>query len=131
MKYSAIKADVQSRWDKTFREHGVIWAFSKERLVEQIDKAKAPYVSIGNGGYMPKANFDSLMQSLKELDQYEKEAIAKAKLKSEEVILHELNNFECFHSLDLTDAMDNLRPLGYTLAEVRKVFKKHQGLVTV
>lgn len=124
--YNEIRANAGKQRDQLCKDQGVIWAFSKERLVEQVDKTKAPYVSIGAGGYLPKANVDQFLNGMEAIELAEKQAIQAAKCEQEQTILYELNNHECYVSNDITDAMPRLKSLGFTVKQVKKVFMQHQ-----
>lgn len=130
-KYTAIKAEAQKRYDKLLNECGVFWAFSKE----QFEEGKTPlgpgekYVSIGAGGFMPKHNHAKLTAGMKEIDAWQKQAIKAAK--ADEVILYELNNYECFYTGSIEPAMDVLGSLGFTEEQVKKVYFANQAYTTI
>lgn len=128
MKYTEIKKEAQERHNKLFNDCGVFWAFSNDQFTKQAPKG-VKLTRIPGGGFMPKDNVDQLVAGIAEIKRYEKTAIKEAK--AEEVILYELNNFEAFHSCDLTDALEVLKPLGYTEDQVRKVFNKHAAYANV
>lgn len=125
-KYQAIKNEVQARHEKLFRECKVFWAFSSEQFNEGRKKCELKegekLTSIGAGGYLPSANFEQLEQGLKSIDAWRKASIKAAK--AEEVILHELRNYEAFYTGELDDAMEVLGD-NFTIDEVRAVYRKH------
>lgn len=122
--YTDIKKQVQDKYEVLSGECGLFWAFSNEQFAE--GKLKNPvaegdkYVSIGAGGYMPKANWQRFVDGQKEIEKWRKAEVKKAK--ATEVILYELNNYECFYTGEITDALEVLEPLGYTAAQVREVY---------
>ena len=122
MKYATVKKQEQEKYTKLMDECGVFWAFSNEQFTE--GKAKHPvaegekYANIGAGGYMPSKNVDKFTQGMKSIAKWAKQA----KKDATEVILYELNNYECFYTGDITDAMPRLEDLGYTTDEVKKVY---------
>lgn len=127
-KYTAIKAELEKRHTELFNKCQVFWAFSQEQFLEGTAKYPLPkgekYVSIGMGGFMPKSKHGELTAGLAALKQWEKGAIKQAK--ADEVILYELNNYECFYTGEITDALEVLEPLGYTPEQVRAVYHKYQ-----
>jgi hypothetical protein len=120
MKYTKIREEEQRKVSELNHSVGLFWAFSNK----QFEESKTPlkegekYVSIGMGGYLPKGNVDKWLEGMKAIEKWVKEAKKDAK----EVILYELNNYECFYTGDITDAMPRLEELGYTREEVKKVY---------
>lgn len=111
----------RTKYDNLFNEVGIIWAFSDKQFTEQAQK-DTKYSSIGNGGYIPSANVDAYLTGLKQIDLWAK----NTKKNDEEIILYELNNYECFYIGDIEEALPRLKELGYTLNEAKKVFKKKE-----
>lgn len=111
------------------KECGLFWAFNEEQFKE--GKAKNPikegekYTSIGAGGYLPSKNVDKFIEGMKSIEKWAREA----KKDDQEVILYQLNNYECFYQGDIEDAMPTLSRLGYTREQVKKVFKKARANV--
>ena len=122
MKYLKVKKIEQSKYDKLIKDCGLFWAFSNEQFDE--GKKKNPvargerYTSIGSGGYLPSKNVDKWIKGMQEIEKWAKQA----KKDATEVIMYELNNYECFYTGDITDAMPRLEDLGYTVEEVKKVY---------
>ncbi len=122
MKYATIKQEEQKRLEKLSDEVGLFWAFSNEQFDE--GKKKNPvekgekYTSIGAGGYLPSKNVQKWIDGMKAVEKWTKEA----KKDATEVILYELNNYECFYTGDIEDALPRLHDLGYTTEEVKKVY---------
>lgn len=126
MKYMAIKKEVQKRHEALLDECGVFWAFSNEQFKESAPDKSVTLVNIGMGGYMPKEHHARLLDGMNEIAKYEKQAIKKAK--ADEVILYELNNYECFYTGDISDALEVLEPLGYRKNQVLDVYRTHQAV---
>jgi hypothetical protein len=126
MNYTEIRAEAEERIGKLSHECGLFWAFSNK----QFDENKTPlkggekYVSIGAGGYMPKGNINRWLQGMKDFDKWKKSAVKTAK--AEQVILYELNNYECFYTGEISDALEVLEPLGYTVEQVKTVYRAHR-----
>ena len=122
MKYVTVKNQEQEKYTKLMDDCGVFWAFSNEQFAE--GKKKSPvaegekYASIGAGGYMPSKNVSKFTEGMKDIAAWAK----KAKKDATEVILYELNNYECFYTGGIEDVLPRLHDLGYTTEEVKKVY---------
>lgn len=122
MKYLKIKQEEQKRLEQLSDEVGLFWAFSNEQFEE--GKKKNPvakgerYTSIGAGGFLPSKNVQKWVDGMKAVEKWAKDAKKDAK----EVILYELNNYECFYTGDIEDALPRLHDFGYTTEEVKKVY---------
>lgn len=122
-----VKAEYQRRYDVAMEEAGLFWAFSRE----QFEENKTPkrddekYVHIGAGGYMPKHKWEQFNIDIKEAEDWKKQETKRLKPEQREMeILDALNNYECFYTGDVEDAMDALKDW-YTYEEVRAVYKKN------
>ena len=118
------KKQEQQKWDTLLNDCGVFFAFSNERFDEHLkaqELKESELTSIGHGGFMPKKNVDKYITGAKEIRKWCKDS----KKNDEQVILYELRNHECFYTGDYLEAMDALEHLGYTEAQVRKVYKKY------
>jgi hypothetical protein len=131
MKYASIKKEAQDKTNALVAECGIFFAFSNEQFEKGRPKelTNKELINIGMGGFMPKANKEKYLNGLVEISKWEKEAIKD--VKAEEIILYELNNFEAFHSCDLTDTLSVLAPLGYTEDQVRKVYRKYAAYANI
>lgn len=122
MKYLRIKQEEQKRLEKLSEDVGLFWAFSNEQFEE--GKKKHPvsegerYTSLGAGGFLPSKNVQKWVDGMKAVEKWVKDAKKDAK----EVILYELNNYECFYTGDIEDALPRLHDLGYTTEEIKKVY---------
>jgi hypothetical protein len=127
MIYQEIKDQKQRDYNKLFDTCGVFWAFSdkqwEENKTEKLPDEK--YVSIGGGGYLPKHNVEKLMQGTKAIDETFKQQIQEFKAR-EQHILYELNNYECYYTGDITEALEAMGN-DYTTEEVQAVFKKFKA----
>lgn len=124
MKYSTVRDQEQAKYSKLMTDCGVFWAFSNDQFKEN-KTALLPgekYVSIGGGGYMPKHSADQFVKGMAAIEKWAKAAVKDAT----EVILYELRNYECFYTGDIADAMPRLTELGYTAAEVKKVYHSNR-----
>jgi hypothetical protein len=124
MRYTEITKEAQDKMTELHDRLGLFWAFSNEQFVKNKTPLKEgeKYVSIGMGGFLPKSNFDELMKGWKEIEAWKKQEVQKNKAEKEETILYELNNYECFYTGDIADAMPVLKDLGFTVKEVKEVY---------
>lgn len=126
MKYTRIKELEQEKVTQLSEDVNLFWAFSNEQFAE--GKKRNPikegekYASIGMGGFLPSKNVDKFLQGMKEIDKWAKNTSKDAT----EVILYELNNYECFYTGDIADALPRLKELGYSVDEVKKVYHKNR-----
>lgn len=120
MKYLEVKRQEQKRYDKLMNECNVFWAFSNEQFLQNRTPLKdgERYVDIGAGGFMPNSNFNKFIAGMDKIAKWVKTANKDAT----ETILYELNNYECFYTGDITDALPRLKDLGYSPAEIKKVY---------
>lgn len=123
-KCTELKDEHQARYDQLITDCHLFWAFSNEQFNEGREKHPLKegekYVSIGMGGYMPKSYFEQFAKGTKELDARYKRELKHAK--ADEAILYELNNYECFYTGDISDAMPTLEAMGYTVEQVKAVY---------
>jgi len=138
MEYTQLKEQRSAKYNELFTKCGVFYAFSLEQFAE--GKKKNPlveegekYTSIGMGGYIRTSQIKSLNEGMKAIDEWfsaENKAIKADQKKREDMIIYELNNYECFYTGDITDAFEALKGEGITKAEVLKVYKKNYKLQT-
>lgn len=128
-RYTEIKKESSRRHEELFADSGVFWAFSNKQFEENKTPLKPgeKYVSIGAGGYMPRGNYEKLVEGGKAIKKWEKQAMKE--VKAEEAILYELNNHEAFYTGTIEDAMDVLGELGYTEEQVKAVYHKHNNVI--
>jgi len=123
--YAEIRKTKQEKVNQLLTECGVFWAFSNQ----QFEENKTPlqegekYVSIGHGGYMPKGNVEKLRAGFKQINKEERQRMKATPGARIEAIKHELNNYECYYTGDITEALNALGK-GYTRAEVLKVYNE-------
>lgn len=127
MDYQDIKKLEQEKITELSKKTGLFWAFNEK----QFEESKTPlkkgdkYVSINQGGYLPKSNIDEFFTGLENIEKWKKTEVKKNKAESEKTILYELNNYESFYSADITDAWQVLKNLGFTRNQVMAVYKKN------
>jgi len=105
----------------------MFFAFS----TEQFHENKTPlqegekYVSIGAGAYIPKSQVNNWINGIKEIEKQYKAAVKSNKLRKQE-IAYQLNNYECYYTGDISDALEALGS-GYTQAEVMEVYRENHN----
>lgn len=127
MTYQEIKKNYSDNINRIMEQQKVFWAFNQSQLEE--GKAKIGIqdnkllMSIGMGGFCPRANADELMRLMKEEDaRYHKE-LKDAKEQKEQAILYELYNHESYYTGDLEPVIEIFKGL-YTPKEIRDVYLK-------
>lgn len=101
---------------------GVFFAFSKQQYNEQA-KQGVEYSHFGGGGFCPIENTQGLNDGL---DEIQKNAIALT-LKNhskEDIIYHELANYESWYTSDIEPALDTLKKYQFTREDVIAVYQK-------
>lgn len=128
MTYAEFKKLEQAKYDELMEKCHVFWAFSNEQFAE--GKKKHPvsegekYTSIGAGGYMPSKYAQQFVDGMQAIEKWSK--TTSKQVKAEQAILYELNNYECFYTGDIADAMPRLKELGYTEDQVKEVYHKNR-----
>lgn len=122
-----LKKEIEAKHTALFNECSLFWAFSNQQFTENKTPLKEgeKYVSIGHGGYLPKGQLDIFLNGMADIKKWEKEQ--KKAMKAEErekCILYELNNYECFYTQDIEDALPALLP-HFTLEEIQAVYNKN------
>ena len=117
-----------------FEKYGAFFAFSNAQIEESIENnvkngfpsSKKDYVQIYSGLIAPKVNAKEIVNGLSDIT---KKAIAERlnDHNRKAIILYELNNFECFYTWDISDAVNALKDHGITESEIQKVFNIHKG----
>lgn len=129
MTYQEIKKQKEVDYNKLFDTCGVFWAFSNSQFEDGVKKNPLQegekYVSIGGGGYLPKHNYQTLVDGIKAIEKTFKTQIADFKMR-EKHILYELNNHECFYTGSIEGAIQALGE-EYTKEEVEEVRKKYKA----
>jgi hypothetical protein len=126
MKYEELKARHQEEISMLNKEMGLFWAFSIDQFNEgkKLNPSKK-YVSIGMGGYLPKANADKWFKRYEELNKLHNKEIKEAREAKEEAILYELSNYECFYTGNIHDVIELFEGI-YTREEIKKVYLKNR-----
>lgn len=119
MKY--LSHYVEKAQTEAFEKAGAFFAFSNSQFDEKkVEGVK--YYNMGAGLICPK---DTAKQLLADLDAIQASGIKQdlAENGKEGVIKRELNNHECYYTMDITDCVDKLKDYGITAEEILAVFK--------
>jgi hypothetical protein len=108
----ALKAEKQKKVDLLITNCGMFFAFSNQQFTEN----KTP---LKDG---KKFSIPVWENGIDEIEKWFKSEIKESNLR-EELIKNELNNYECFYTGDIEDALQSLGN-DYTLEEVYDVYKK-------
>ena len=60
----AVKDRYNEKVTEISNKHSAFWAFSKEQFEKGINRDLAPYVDLGGGNFVPKANADKYIEDL-------------------------------------------------------------------
>lgn len=120
-----LKKQQQDKCNNLATECGMFFAFNNY----QFEQNKTPkkddekYLSLGAGAFMPKSNFEKYQQGMKEISKWFKDTV-EANKQREARILYELNNYECFYTGSIDEALEALGS-GYTAEEVLAVYNSN------
>lgn len=104
----------------SFDKHGAFFAFSKKQFDEKAVEG-VKYVQTGSGMIVPKENVEALMA---ELEKIYTDAIAQdvAENGIDGIIGRELDNYECYYTGSIDDAVEALEVYGITREQVKAIF---------
>ena len=130
MNYQDIKKQSQDKLTALMNENRVFWAFSNEQYEEgkikiafRVDNPEEKLSRLPGGGFIPSQNVKEFIKGMEEINKLERAEIKKIKDGKEEHIRHELYNYECFYTGDITDAC---KVLPYPKKDVLKVYLKER-----
>lgn len=132
--YNELKNNYSKNYNDIMSAHNVFFAFNDKQFEEGKEKANIKdnkdLVSIGAGGYMPKAKADEMFKLLEEeTARYNKELKEAEEIK-EQAILYELNNYEAFYTGRLDEVIEKFEGL-YTKEDIKKVYLKNYSLANL
>ena len=135
MTINELKQHKQEMYSETLEDLNVFWAFGNDQFQEGLDKLKANKIllegeklaPIGAGGYVPAKNLSTLRSEIDKIEKWYKFQVKELKDGKKDLILHELRNYECFYSNDISDALEVLIPLGITKKEIEMVYNNHRN----
>ena len=121
----------QKKISKILEKHKVFFAFSGLQLVaglKKINEKKENLTAIGGGGFLPKENLDGYLEEMLKVSGWFNNEVKK--LDANSVIRYELNNYECYYTGDITDALAVLKNYGLTRDQVSKVFHNKKAVIS-
>ena len=135
MTITELKQKKQNMYSTIFEDLGVFFAFGNEQLQEGLDNLKQKglllegekLAPIGAGGFLPSKNMTDFKNELAKVEKWYKYQIKDLKEGKKSLILHELRNYECFYSNDISDTFEVLLPLGITKKEIEKVYNEYRN----
>ena len=109
---------------KAIKDHKVFFAFSNEQFEESKTELQPneKYVRLQGGGFIPELQFNSFIKEMVKVQDDFKKAVEENNLK-EKHIIYELQNYECFYTMDPTEAINALSDF-YSEKEILEVFSK-------
>lgn len=109
---------------KAIKDHKVFFAFSNEQFEESKTELQPneKYVRLQGGGFIPELQFNSFIKEMVKVQDDFKKAVEENNLK-EKHIIYELQNYECFYTMDPTEAINALSDF-YSEKEILEVFYK-------
>ena len=109
---------------KAIKDHKVFFAFSNEQFEESKTELQPneKYVRLQGGGFIPELQFNSFIKEMVKVQDNFKKAVEENNLK-EKHIIYELQNYECFYTMDPTKAINTLSDF-YSEKEILEVFSK-------
>ena len=103
-------------------KYGAFFAFSASQFNEKRVEGVV-YVQDGSGMIAPKENFKALVEELNKIHEDGiKQDIEEKGI--EAIIKRELNNYECYYSGQIEDAVDALDGYGISNEQILNVFRR-------
>ena len=109
---------------KAIKDHKVFFAFSNEQFEKSNTELQPTekYVRLQDDGFIPELQFNSFIKEMVKVQDDFKKAVEENNLK-EKHIIYELQNYECFYTMDPTEAINALSDF-YSEKEILEVFSK-------
>lgn len=130
-KYTELKeVKFQAKMSEVLERNKVFFAFSELQLVEglaTINEKRENVTSLGSGAILPKENVTKYLDEMLEISGWFNNEVKK--LNVNEVIRYELNNYECYYTGDIEDAMGVLKNYGLTREQVSTVFHNKKAVI--
>lgn len=128
--YAQINKITQDKQTELFEANSVFFAFSDSQVLEGMAQYnitdKSLLVSLGAGMIAPRANVKAISLGLKTI-QADKKKMVKERSDIKKTILYELNNYECFYTGDITDALEALSAYDVTREQILAVYKENRN----
>lgn len=131
-KYTELKeVKFQAKMSEVLERNKVFFAFSELQLMEglaEIQEKRENITGVGMGGFLPKENLTKYLDEMLEASGWFNNEVKK--LNANEVIRYELNNYECYYTGDIEDAMGVLKNYGLTRDQVLTVFHNKKAVIS-
>ena len=106
-----------------WEENGAFFAFSQSQFDEAAEEGIRYKTLRSIGLYIPVDNVATVLNGMKAIQKNKIERDIKGNsLRS--IIIRELYNYECFYTLDYSNALEALEPYGVTEEQVYKIFRE-------
>ena len=121
MKY--LSDYIEAGQTEILKKHKAFFAFSNKQVDERKQEG-VEYTYLGNNLFCPTNNAQQLF---KEISENFDKAIEQDKTDhtKDQIILRELNNYESFLIMDMSNAVQALNPYGYSIKDIQKVYNKN------
>jgi hypothetical protein len=124
-KYNELIKKQSEMMDALLKKCQVFFAFSNEQLKRNREKAglmETRLTAIQGGGFLPSSKLEEFDKGYTEIGQWLDEQTKALKLEDAEIEYH-LSNYECYYTIDISDAMDATNNK-YSKERVWRVFEK-------
>ena len=113
---------MSERQTATFEKYGVFFAFSRKQI-DEGRKEGIQYQHVGHGMIVPKEYVEVVM---KELDEIYQDGIKQdiAENGIDAIIKRELENYECYYTGNISEAVEALEDYGITTDQVKAIFRR-------
>ena len=122
-----LKKQKEDKVTQLIKDVRMFFAFSTEQFQKNKTQKEEgeKYVHIGAGAYLPKSQVENYISGIENINKWYKAAVKGNKLRKQE-IAYQLNNYECYYTGDISDALEALGS-DYTQAEVMAVYKENHA----
>lgn len=122
-----LKKQKEDKITQLIKDVRMFFAFSTQQFQEnKTEKEESEkYVHIGVGAYLPKSQVENYISGIENINKWYKATIKGNKLRKQE-IAYQLNNYECYYTGDISDALEALGS-EYTEAEVMAVYRENHA----
>lgn len=119
------------KFDQILEDCHIIFSFEVEDLKKQINDLKSQGIMsedeevarLGCGLFVPKSLYNSYITKVKEWEDEQKNELLNPEKRLAK-IKYELNNYECYYTGEIDEAVEALEGLGITRQEIQEVYSK-------
>lgn len=116
-----LKDYTDAKQTELFEKYGVFFAFGDTQFDAQAVKG-VKYCSVCYGACCPVDNAKVFIKELEDLYTAARKQYVKDE-GQDNIIRYELYNHEAFYTGDIDDTVDALRPYGFVIEAIRKVYR--------